>query len=303
MKRFSFLLFIVLFLFASKAAFAYDVRAVNLGTTHFLDGMPLPAGAGWYVRQYLIDYTSNRLTTITGNTLITDQFSSLASLTHIIYQSKVEVLGGYFGADTIIPYVFDLHMDSNLIGLTSSGSGFDDLLAGPFIQWNPIMLKGRPFFANRLEVDVYFPTGKFTTDHPINPGFGFYSVEPYWAATIFLVPRWTVSWRAHLLFNQRNRKTDITSGDTFHINFASSVALIPHRLRVGMSGYYLKQLENSRFRGEWTPNSREQVFAIGPGILVVFNKRMFLSFHAYFESLAENRPEGNRYAVSFMTKL
>lgn len=47
-------------------------------------------------------------------------------------------------------------------------------------------------------------------------------------------------------------------------------------------------------------DSKEQVLGIGPGLLWHISRNAHLFFNAYFESDAENRPEGERYNLRFV---
>ncbi len=78
--------------------------------------------------------------------------------------------------------------------------------------------------------------------------------------------------------------------------------MLPKRLRVGINGYYLKQFTNAQVDGDGMPNSREQVFAVGPGALYSFSPNDHVFFNAYFESLAENRTEGTRFNLRWTHK-
>lgn len=71
-------------------------------------------------------------------------------------------------------------------------------------------------------------------------------------------------------------------------------------LRLGINGYYLKQFTNLEVDGENAKDSREQVFGIGPGLLWSISKDAFLFLNTYFESMAENRPEGERFNLRFV---
>ena len=85
---------------------------------------------------------------------------------------------------------------------------------------------------------------------------------------------------------------DGQSGQAIHANFATEYELIEKRLRVGVNGYYLKQLTEDELDGTKMPDSKQQVLGLGPGLLYSFSPDLHLFINAYWESMAENRPEG-----------
>jgi hypothetical protein len=274
-------------------AAAYDQPSVNLGFTSFLDGAP-PAGPGWYFAQYVEFYSADKL----ANMGIDDpQVDVWASLTQLIYQSNQNVLlGGKWGIDLIVPFA---SLDSTPV--PDNGAGIGDILVGPYLQWDPIMGKNGPAFVHRIELQTIFPTGKYANDKPLNPGSNFYSFDPYWAGTFFLYPKLEASWRVHYLWNGKNNDpfigysaNDSQAGQAFHANFAASYEFVPKQFRLGVNGYYFKQLEDSEVNGQ-PVLGREQVLGIGPGALVSFSQNTHLFLNAYWETSAKYRPEGERF--------
>ena len=317
MKRFNAttLAGILLICAAAQPARASDLPALNLGFTSFLDGAP-PAGPGWYVQQYVQLYRNGRLKDGSGDNLLLPTAQGLkkadieanVGLTQIVYQSEQKLLlDGHWGVNLMLPYAdFDLDPKDNFALSTNSGS-LGDLLVGPFLQWDPIMGPNGPRFVQRVELQMIFPTGDYDANDAVNPGSNFFSFDPYWAATAFVNPKWTVSWRLHYLWNAKNEDpfeplnaSDSQAGQAVHLNFASAYEVLPKRLRLGVNGYYLKQITDSKVDGNSVHDSKEQVLGIGPGLVYHVSANDHVFFNAYWETAAENRPEGSRFNLRYV---
>jgi len=283
---------------------AYDEPAVNLGFTSFLDGGP-PAGPGFYFTEYGQWYSSEKFTDKNSDKIGPFKLDAWISLSQFIYQSNQKVLfGGKWGMDVIVPVVaFDL--DPKNAGLSDNNGGLGDVLVGPYLQWDPIMSTNGPVFMHRFEFQMITPTGRYNRDDALNPGSNFFSIDPYWAATWFLMPHWDMSWRIHYLWNDVNDSpgggaNTLQAGQAVHLNFASDYEVIAQHLRLGINGYYLKQVTDTKINGTAVPDRREQVFAIGPGFVWHISQNDHIFFNAYFEMAAENRPEGERYNLRWV---
>ncbi len=278
--------------------------AVNLGFTSFLDGAP-PAGPGLYFQEYGQYYTAGTFKDQNGDkTPLLASLSAWISLNQLIYQSDQEILlGGKWGLDVIVPLVgLDVTPGAVPVLAGTNSGGLGDMLIGPYLQWDPIMGANGPIFMHRIELQNMVPTGTYDKNRLLNPGSNFYSFDPYWAATLFIMPEWTASWRLHYLWNAENDDPfaplgakDTQAGQAIHFNFASEYEVLPKQLRLGLNGYYLKQFTNTEIDGNGVKDSREQVFGVGPGLLFSFSQNDHLFFNAYFETQAENRPEGSRF--------
>jgi len=305
-----FLLGLATVLLSVGPARAFDLPPVNLGATSFLDGAP-PSGPGLYFQQYLQYYTADEFKNKDGDRALPpfvtkNDLDVWVSLTQLVYQSDQELLwGGKWGMNVIVPYVsIDLDMTPPL--LDDNGSGLGDIVVGPFLQWDPVMGKNGPLFMHRIELQMLLPTGKYDDDKDINPGSNFFSFNPYWAGTLFLSPKWTSSWRLHYLWNAENNDPndlravdDSQAGQAVHANFTSAYEVLPGQLRLGLNGYYLKQITASEIDGH-DVSGRERVLAVGPGLLWHLSRDSHLFFNAYFETAVENRTEGERFTLRFV---
>ncbi len=303
MKRFNLIIvgFFFLMVVCTAPLHAYDLPSVNLGFTSFLDGGP-PSGPGFYFSQYLQRWSSDDFKNQDGDALfpssIDEDLNAWISLTQVLYQSDRKLIfGGKWGLDVIVPVVaLDLDYNVPSTGLPQdNGTGLGDILIGPFLQWDPIMGKNGPIFMHRVELQMIFPTGKNDENKQLNPGSNFFSFNPYWAGTFFITPKFTATTRIHYLWNAENDDPNKTqAGQAIHANFAAAYELMPKRLRAGINGYYLKQLTDTQRDGNDVADSKEAVLGIGPGMLYHFSQDDHLFFNIYFETSAENRPEGHR---------
>jgi len=283
---------------ALSSARSYDLPFVNLGFTSFLDGAP-PAGPGFYFQDYFMYYHAEKFADANGNHLITPspQLDIVANLFQGLYLSNQKVFfGGKWGLDVIVP-VANFSVD---LPLSANEFGVGDILIGPFLQWDPLMGKNGPIFVHRFEFQMLLPTGNYDRAEPINQGSNVFSINPYWSATLFLTPQWTVSWRLHYLWNDENTEPNVPgcatlqAGQAIHLNFASEYEIIQKRLRLGINGYYLKQITDTQMDGNSVPNRREEVIGIGPGLLYSFSQNDHLFLNFYQELGAVNRTEGQR---------
>lgn len=286
------------------ATSAYDQPNVNLGFTSFMDGGP-PAGAGWYYTQYAQFYTSDTFRDL--DLPVQPRLNAWVGLSQVIYQSEETVFGtARWGINLMLPYAyFDLN---NRDLPLRANSGFGDLLVGPFLQWDPIMGERGPIFMHRVEFQTIWPTGDYDRKSAINPSSNVISLNPYWAATWFAAPGATVSWRLHYLWNDENDRPNIPdpevrdtqAGQAVHGNIAASYEIMPQQLRVGLNGYFFRQIENSKANGTSVPDSKDQVYAMGPGAMWSFSPHAHLFFNYYREFEVENRTEGDRINLRYV---
>jgi len=292
------------------SALAYDLPPVNLGLTSFLDGAP-PAGPGLYFQEYVMYYSADSLKDGNGNDipLPGPKLDNWLSLSQLIYQSdKAVLLDGKLGVNCMIPLV-SLDFSPTITGLQDNGTGFGDLLIGPFLQWDPVMGTNGPRFMHRIELQMIFPTGKYNDDRALNPGSNFFSFNPYWAGTFFMTPQWTASWRLHYLWNGKNDQPNIhtfpgaedtQAGQAIHANLSSDYEVIPNTLRLGVNAYYLDQITDTKMDGHNVSGRQEKVLGIGPGGVYHFSPDNHLFVNVYFESAVENRTDGERINVRYV---
>ncbi len=299
---------VVMLLMCNVPVMGYDQPAVNLGFTSFLDGIP-PAGPGLYVANYVQYYTADSFKGADGNSLPfpNPKLRAWINLFQVLYLSDVKcpLTGGAFGLDVILPYAdIDVTYDAPGPFPVAGSGGFGDLLVGPFLQW-VVMGQQGPAFAHRVELQCIFPTGTYDKNAQINPGANTFSFNPYWAGTWFCSPKAEVSARIHYLWNDTNDDPaprpsgipdKVKAGQAVHANVSASYQVM-EPLRLGINGYYLKQIEKTKVDGVSEAGSEEQVLGIGPGALYSFSKDTHLFLNMYIETATESRPEGERYSI------
>jgi hypothetical protein len=283
--------------FTAGHALAADISLppVNLGDSNFEDGIAFP---GWLVEETFSYYHAGQLNDHQGDKIPgSNKLTSVSATTHIAYISKLRLLDGFYGAEILLPLA-DVDLNTSF-GPKDRERGVGDLIVSPFIlQWTDHKLFGMPYF-HRFVVNVTLPTGNYDGNQPVNIGNNMVSINPYYAFTIMPTDRLELSARLHYLWNSENdnpfvglKAGTVQPGQAFHANYAASYEVVKG-VRLGINGYALQQLTEDKIDGRSQANSAERVFGIGPGIKWSGNG-LSLNLNSYFETGAENRPEGTK---------
>lgn len=297
MQRITIQLFFFGMLLCMPRITGYGLPGINLGLSNFLDGGPLRPRPGLYYQHFFVNYNTHKFLNADGKPLLglpSPHYNEVSTIAAITYQADARVFKALPGISVSLPIVLSSTISHNTLCLTNSGSGVGDLVIGGFLQWSPGEYREKARFVQRLEFDVKFPTGKNKSPRKsINPGDNVFCLNPYWAFTFYFTPRWATSWRLYYLWCGTNHSTHFKAGDAFHTNATMEFQAKPD-LWVGINTYFLYQLKDNRINGVKIPNSREQVFGVGPGFLYAVHENYDLIFfgNLYFETLVKNRPQG-----------
>jgi hypothetical protein len=253
----------------SPRAQAQQLPAVNLGDTSFLDRIAFP---GWLAETINQGERDNKTLSNTGQPVpgITDVNSGV-SLLHIAWVAPhPRFLGAWYGTEVVFTAAY-VDTGGHGIGQGMGASAFAPII----LQWPKHTLFGMPIY-QRADLDVYTPTGHYSPGHPVNIGSNAWSLNPYYAVTLYPTKRFETSWRVHYLWNSTNHSPPVDTGDNttqagqaIHFNATASYEILKG-LYVGANGYYLKQITDAHGNGLDLPNSRQQIGGIGPG--AVYNR-------------------------------
>ncbi|MGE5700504.1 MAG: transporter [Deltaproteobacteria bacterium] len=283
-------------------ASAFNQPLLNFGLTDVLDGA-VP-GPGTYFFEYIQIYQSDEFKDRDGNSISGNPRAAFVlSMNQLAHVSTKTFLGGNLGIDVLQP-IGQLN-GSGTFGaggpaVTANPGPLGDLVVGPFVQWFPHKLMGRPFL-HRVELDVILPTGQFDSKYILNPGANLYTIEPYYAFTWFLTPAFSTSWRLHYAYNTENDDTKVQPGQLFHANYSFEYEVVKN-LRVAATGYYISQLTEDETNGVKGSGTKEKAFAFGPAVHWITKSGFVFDLKTQFESSVENRPQGNRTTFRMVYK-
>ena len=293
---------------------AYELPSINLGLTSFVDGTPPPDGAGFYIMSYLQPYSADHFKDAHGQdmALPLSEVRVLPFINQFVYQSDVSVAGAKLGGMLLLPSLLSASLNDGVNGqiLGKASTGMGDPVVGAFLQWNPVMGAQGPQFSHRVELDLTLPMGQYDKTKGLNPGANATSIEAYWSGTAWIAPKWTASARVFYLWNGKNNDPlssrftqygiadakDFQAGQAAHANLALDYELTP-QWRIGMAGYWLQQLTETKVNGQSLSGSKEHVVGFGPGVMYSFSAKDHLVFNHYTETAARNRTEGQRMTL------
>jgi len=272
--------------------------AVNLGDTSFEDGIAFP---GLLVEEILGYASADHFRDEHGGKVPgSNSMTAVSAVTHIAWISNWRLLGANYGIEALLPLV-DVDLATSF-GPNGRERGVGDLTVSPLVlQWGVAQVFGMPVF-QRFVVDVGLPTGSYSANRSVNPGANVYTVNPYYAFTVVAGSKLEISGRLHYLWCSENEDPfvalgarSIQPGQAVHANAAASYE-VAEGVRIGISGYALRQVTDDRIDGKVIPGSAEQVFGIGPG-LRLGARGLWLYLNGYAEVGAENRQSGAKVVL------
>lgn len=287
----------------SGNAMAYNQNPnLNWGATNILEGIIPPPGV--YLSSYIVGYSADKFRDGPPG-----EIHVLVYNPQFLWVSENTLPRGFrYGIQAQLP-IQSYNLDSEF--LTTKNGMIGDLVVGPFIGRTEQLHQDwllHWFF----ELSTFAPVGQYDKRAQINPSANFWTVEPYIAATLMMPRGFSFSTRQHFTYNYTNDEyivpgtdveTDLKAGTMWHFNFALSKTLdcIDPNLRFGAVGYYGRQLEKDDIDGFPVGDTKEDVFAMGPGIHWM-NKGVIYSLKTYFEDRVDNRPDGTRVVLRIITR-
>ena len=288
---------------------------INTGGTSFLDGVTRTT-PGWGMALYLRHTHANAIKDRDGKdspAFRDPRIDVTAGQVQFIYASDRKVFGGVLGLNMIGTLV---NLDSSFAHdspakLSDNGFGVGDFTFGPYIQMLPVMRDGRPVFSQRFELSAIAPVGSFDRSRNLNQSSGQWSASAVWAMTVLPTPEWELSTRLNYIYNFRTSKAanvpelngfrfhNGQAGDAAWVNFAASREIIPD-VRLGINGYYLRQLHDDRTNGQRVQGTRQSGFYLGPGASWKWKSGDLLNVNLYFPIEVKNASAGSSLNVQYI---
>lgn len=221
----------------------------------------------------------------------------------VVHVSGHKILGGNWGWYAILPLA---SQEVSLGGGRNTVAGLGDATFDPFVvSWHA----GDWHWAVGMSINL--PTGRYREGDPTQSiGANYWSIEPLFAVTWLNRDGWELS--AKFMYNVKASNTRFrlapgaermkyASGDEFHVDYLAGKRFGPWG--VGLSGYYLKQLEDDRLDGRslaanpglWSRGRRGQVFAVGPSVTYTNASGVQFIGQWQHESRVENRFGGDKF--------
>jgi len=287
----------VLGMMLSIALLAGGYGLVFAGETgHYVNGveglkcasLPPP---GFYWRLYNVFYSADTMMDKDGDEIENLGFdlSVYALVNRFIWISDMKILGGYYGADMIIP--------ANYKNIEVSARGVDDdKFALGDIVIEPILLSwhGARYDAS-FAFGLYLPTGEYEENDMASPGKDFWTGMFTLGGTYYFDAKktWAASILSRYEIHSEKDEQDITPGNDFHFEWGVSKNLF-QAWDVGVTGYCQWQVtDDSGADAVWDQSIHDRVFAVGPEAnLFVPSVKLFASLRSLWEFGAVDRPEG-----------
>lgn len=243
---------------------------------------------GFYVRDYNIFYFADRLP---GGPSDFEVFAYVNGF-RAIWISNFKILGGFYGADVLVPFGYS-KVKAPSVGLDDSAFSLGDVHVEPItLSWHPQKFDFAVGYA------FWAPTGDFDPNHPARLAKGFWSHMFTAGATWYVDEEktWALSVLNRYEIHTENEDFDITPGNSYTLEWGASKSLTK-TLDVGVVGYW--QQQTTRDSGAGASRIEDRVVAVGPEVSAVIPKLGVIASLRYLrEFAAKDRPEGNTVTLT-----
>ncbi|EXF92709.1 signal peptide protein [Pseudomonas fluorescens HK44] len=259
---------------------SYAMGSENYGA----GSMPKP---GFYGLVYSSHYEADSRNGNNGEKLPVDfRVQSNSISPRFVWVTDQQILGGNFALHTVMPLV-DLKVDLN--GRSQRQQGLGDITFGPGLGYH-LTDKLRSI----VGLDFVAPTGEYDRNDLAKIGRNYWVVRPVLALSYIDPVGLNADAKIMYDFNTKNKATDYTSGQEFHVDYSMGWGL-GNGWVVGVGGYVYQQTTDDRQYGERIENNKGHALAIGPSIKYASSKGWYLTAKWQQETDVRNRAEGDAY--------
>lgn len=260
---------------------------------HYLTGLEgiragsLPTNQGAYWKMYNAFYNASTWKDNDGNSAAgKNDLSIYALVNRFGYVSSMQLWGGNVAFSVNIPLQYT---SINKGGTKASRFDLADPSIEPFVVvWNDLQ------YDALAGLGIYFPAGNFDETKIASAGRGFWTVMLSGGGTYYFDNdrMWTASAIGRYEFNTKQKRTKITPGDDFHIEW-SLAKKFDNNWELGATGYAHWQV--TRDSGPSAFRKKERAYALGPEVIfrAVPHLHLDLSLRSQWEFASRNAHEGN----------
>jgi len=280
------------FLF-SAGAFATEFGGGSYpnGADDFMLGALPPPGT--YILNYTTCYTANKF----KSSLVPPDFKLqvFADVFRIVHVTRQQVLGASWAMHAFIPVAC---LDVTMGGQSDNKWGLGDIIIDPFILgWHS------KNWHTTTGLDIYLPTGAYSSTDLANIGRNYWTFEPVVAFTYIGDSGFEVSTKFMYDFNTENDDTDYSSGQEFHMDYTVG-RRISKNCSLGLGGYWYAQMTDDKVNGitVGTDGFKGNVVGVGPQVKFDWGKKsLILKYQKEF--CVDNKPEGDKFWLKFVAAL
>ncbi|SFB92677.1 Uncharacterized conserved protein [Pseudomonas citronellolis] len=268
---------------------------VNLGGGFFSEGLARPGHHLMFQQNF---YSVENIKDGEGDETPGEKNNRIStSIFQYALNTPWKIFGAEYGFTVRVPVI---HSDIDVEGgAKGRDSGVGDITLRPVkLTWRDMPLgSGRLTLQSILALTL--PTGAYDDKRYVNVGSNYLYLNPMFAGTYFS-GRWSHSFNLGYVWSDRNddpvggRARSAQPGTAMNLSLSSGY-LLSERLRLGLAGYRLEQLNDDRLDGRRVSRSKESVSALGPAFSY-FHRQARLGFGvAWYEEFdARNRGQGTR---------